>query len=113
MMEKKRVLFVCAGNRDRSPTAQEMFRYIKGWETRSAGVGPYANNVVTKELIQWAEIIFAMEESQKQFLIRMDNSCTSKIRVLEIPDEFRHNQPDLKQVLSDKMRHHISQLNSQ
>jgi protein-tyrosine-phosphatase len=37
----RRVLFVCSGNSERSPTAEKYFRKWKGvWETKSAGIRP-------------------------------------------------------------------------
>ena len=42
------VLFVCSGNRDRSPTAEQVFRDIPGWDVKSAGTWPDAENQVTK-----------------------------------------------------------------
>lgn len=103
-MRKKRVLFVCTGNVDRSPTAEEMFGNIEGIETRSAGTSIAATNRITKELIEWADIIFVMEDIHEQALIRTDGSSRDKIIVLNVPDIFYKDQPELKQLLQERMR---------
>jgi len=61
-----RILFVCSGNTERSPTTEDLIRPIKGIEVRSAGTIQSAPTKLSKELIDWAEIIFAMEDIHKQ-----------------------------------------------
>jgi len=63
-----RVLFVCSQNRLRSPTAEAVFAAYEGLETLSAGVDADAVTPVDAELIEWAEIIFAMENSHRNKL---------------------------------------------
>jgi len=36
-MPKTRLLFICTGSRDRSPTAEDLLRYSKDYEAKSAG----------------------------------------------------------------------------
>jgi protein-tyrosine-phosphatase len=40
----KKVLFVCTGNYDRSPTAENMYKNVKGLEVKSAGISIAAQN---------------------------------------------------------------------
>ncbi|MGW8191741.1 hypothetical protein [Sphingomonas hankookensis] len=54
-------LFVCSRNRLRSPTAEAMFGDLPDTETVSAGTSPDADNVLTGELVEWADTIFVME----------------------------------------------------
>lgn len=49
---RMRLLFVCARNRLRSPTAERVFAAVPGIEADSAGISPDAENPVTPESIQ-------------------------------------------------------------
>ena len=60
-----RLLFICSRNRFRSPTAEAVFAAAPGIETASAGIAPDAECPVTEDLIQWADLILAMETSHK------------------------------------------------
>jgi protein-tyrosine phosphatase len=95
---------VCSGNTDRSPTAEEIFRNKEGLIVKSAGTLATAPVHISKELINWADIIFAMEEKHKKEIINMDSSATQKTIVLGIPDIYRKNQPELKQLIKEKTK---------
>lgn len=99
----KRVLFVCTGNYDRSPTAEELFKGVEGLEVDSAGTSPCASTPlskpVSKGLIEWADIIFAMEDCHKEAMLKICPSAKRKIVVLNIPDIYLRNQPQLKKLL--------------
>jgi len=100
---KKRVLFVCTYARARSSTAEELFNG-PGVEAKSAGTAAGIPNPVTAELVEWADLIFAMEEKHKQYLIELNNSSGLKTFVLDIPDIFGRNQPELRQLLLNKVQ---------
>jgi protein-tyrosine phosphatase len=82
-------------------------------EAKSAGTSEGYSNHVTSELIEWAEVIFVMEEKHKQYLIEVDASSAQKILVLDIPDIFGKNQPELQQLLLDKMQPYLEKLNAE
>lgn len=48
-MPKTRLLFICTGNRDRSPTAEDLFRYSKDYEAKSADTHPCAVHRVAQD----------------------------------------------------------------
>ncbi|MGB9133995.1 MAG: phosphotyrosine protein phosphatase, partial [Candidatus Bathyarchaeia archaeon] len=58
----RKVLFVCSGNIDRSPTAEVLLRGKEGFEVKSAGTWEGARKVVSRELMDGADAIFVMEE---------------------------------------------------
>src|SRR5438034_8523184 len=60
-----RVLFICSQNRWRSPTAEQVFSEQPGVECSSAGLNHDAENPLTPELVEWAELIFVMEREHK------------------------------------------------
>ena len=61
----KNVLFICSQNRLRSPTAEQVFASHPGIETSSAGLNHDAENPVTPELVEWADLIFVMEKADR------------------------------------------------
>ena len=52
---------MCSRNRLRSPTAEQIFASWPGIETASAGINRDADNTVTPELLQWADLIVVMD----------------------------------------------------
>ena len=64
----KHVLFVRSQNGLRSPTAEQIFSSHPGIACLSAGLNNEAQNPVTPELVEWAEIIFIMEPALVQLL---------------------------------------------
>jgi predicted protein tyrosine phosphatase len=66
-----RLLFVCARNRLRSPTAEAVFAAVPGIEAESAGIAPDASNPITPEQIGWADIVLVMEPAHRAKLARM------------------------------------------
>jgi predicted protein tyrosine phosphatase len=99
----KRVLFVCSGNVDRSPTAEALLKSREGLDVRSAGTWEAARTAVSKELIDWADTIFVMEEHHKEALKRIGPKAENKIIVLDIDDHYLKNDPELVKILKEKL----------
>ncbi len=101
----KRVLFVCSQNRLRSPTAEHVFGSQPEIECASAGTNHDADNPLTPELVQWAEIIFVMEKAHRAKLISKFSSYLTDQRVvcLDIPDEYQYMDPELVKLLRAKV----------
>ena len=59
------VLFICSRNKLRSPTGEVVFSDLPDVEARSAGISNDAQVLVSVEDIEWADIIFVMEQSHK------------------------------------------------
>ena len=108
--KKVKLLFVCTGNRDRSRTAQEHFKDFEGCEARSAGTSETAPVQLSKKLIDWADKIFVMEQRHQEAVLRIAPKARRKVERLDIPDEFCFNQPELRSLLSEKLRLHIEAL---
>lgn len=71
-MPKRKLLFVCGRNVDRSPTAEAMFNTVEGFEAKSAGASVGATVPLTKELIEWADEIYTMEFKHRQAVLEND-----------------------------------------
>lgn len=101
----KHVLFVCSKNRWRSPTAEQVFASWAGIEVMSAGPAHGAVNPVTPELLEWADIIFVMEQPHrsklsKQFQLYLKSK---EIVCLDIPDEYQYMDQALIELLKDRV----------
>ena len=101
----KRVLFVCAKNQLRSPTAEALFAEHPDLDVLSAGLNKDSDNPVTPEVLQWADKIFVMEKSHKARLRRNFSPWLKDKRVisLDIPDNYEFMAPELVQLLQRKV----------
>ncbi|WP_269789676.1 low molecular weight protein tyrosine phosphatase family protein [Stenotrophomonas sp. Iso1] len=101
----RNVLFVCSQNRLRSPTAEQVFADWPGIETASAGLKPDADNPVTPELLQWADLIVVMEPVHKRRLGERFRRWLSDKRIvcLGIPDDYDFMAPELVRLLQQKV----------
>lgn len=103
----KRILFVCTANVDRSPTAEAILRGVRGFEVKSAGIWPNARRRITRDLIDWADLIFAMEEYHRDVIVALKPEAVDKVIVLNIPDIYPRNDPRLVKLLKDKISEHL------
>ena len=101
----KHVLFICSQNRLRSPTAEQVFSSRQDIECSSAGLNHDAENPVTPELVEWANIIFVMEKAHRNKLNAKFKRHLSKARVicLDIPDDYEFMDPELVRLLKVKV----------
>ncbi|EXI77002.1 MAG: putative protein tyrosine phosphatase [Candidatus Accumulibacter appositus] len=100
-----RVLFICSQNRLRSPTAERVFSTYPGIETDSAGLGNNANVPLSTEKIEWASLIFVMEQAHKKKLSKKYKPFLNgkKLICLGIPDDFDFMQAELVEILKKKV----------
>lgn len=101
----RNVLFVCSQNKLRSPTAEQVFADWPGVETASAGLKPEAENPVTPELLQWADLVLVMEPVHKRRRGERFGPWLRDKRVvsLGITDDYGFMAPALVQLLQQKV----------
>jgi len=89
----------------RSPTAETMFSGCDGIEVLSAGTAPDAETLVSAELIEWADIVFAMEGVHRKSLNDKFGSLlrTKRLVVLGIRDEYKYMDTELVEILQSKV----------
>ena len=107
-------LFVCAANRNRSPTAEGVFRALAtdaGFEVKvsSAGLSPFSERPVTKELADSADLIFVMEEYMARELETGYGQNPAKIVCLDIPDIYMRDDPILVHILKEALAPFVPQ----
>ena len=105
----KNVLFICARNRLRSPTAEQIFCEVDGLEVSSAGVNSDADNPLTGDMVETADIIFVMEKDHRRKLQRRFRRHLRSARVvcLDIPDDYTFMDPELVALLRKKVTPHL------
>ena len=106
----KKILFVCSANKQRSKTADDYFsNKYPLIEFKSAGTNHKICNKegttpFTKDLIDWADTVFLMEQKHlkivKSYLSKKDSR---KMRVLDIPDDYKYYQSELLDLLDRKI----------
>jgi predicted protein tyrosine phosphatase len=108
----KRILFVCSQNRLRSPTAEQVFSSDPNLECASAGTNNDAENPLTPELIEWADLIFVMEKAHRNKLASRFGRHLGGKRVifLDIRDDYDFMDPELVRLLKVKVRRFIPYL---
>ena len=102
----KKVLMVCSGNLDRSPTAAMLLAEmaLPIWVT-SAGTERWAKNQLTAELLEEADVVCVMEHAHHRTIIeRFGDTYSSKLVVLDVPDNYICWEPELVSLLKPKLR---------
>ncbi len=105
----KNILFVCGKNRRRSPTAEQIFAGDPRLEVASAGTSADADNVLTPDLLEWADVIFVMEKEHRRKLAANFRTALKHARVicLDIPDKYAFMAPELVEILKSRVTAHL------
>ena len=109
MPEPRRVLFLCRHNRMRSPTAERLFAKRADLDVRSAGTAADALARVNVHMLEWADLIFIMDEQQRRSLRRRFGAHPKleALICLDIPDEFTFLQPELVELIQARTAPHL------
>jgi len=102
MINKKRFLFVCKANLDRSPCAESLFKNHPNIQARSCGFYVEQGTEINQKLINWADIIFLMD-SENQRLFFKKFKTDKEIIVLSVDNHFCRNDPELEKILKIKL----------
>lgn len=92
-----RVLFICGKARARSPTAAQIFSGRPGVSTDFGGISRDADNALSADQIDWADLIIVMERRHAERLRdRFGHQLDGKRLVtLGIRDRYSFMQPEL------------------
>jgi predicted protein tyrosine phosphatase len=105
----KNILFVCSQNRLRSPTAEQVFSRRPDLEVASAGTNNDAENPLSGELVEWADVIVVMEKQhrtkvQKRFRALLQGK---RIICLDITDDYQFMDPALVKLLQTRLARYL------
>ena len=101
-----KLLFICNQNKHRSLTAENLFK--AKFDTQSAGL--YNDVPVTQRQLEWADVVFVMEDFQRSEIAKRFPSVylAKRILSLNIPDEFSYGQPELERLLVSRLTEALS-----
>ena len=108
-MDRINTLFVCARNQWRSPTAERIFRDDPRLSVRSCGLSGRSPRQLREDDLIWADVIFVMETGHRaritgQFRVALGDT---PIHVLDIPDDYQFMDPELVDLLTDRVGWHF------
>jgi predicted protein tyrosine phosphatase len=87
-------------NKQRSVTAERLYRNDARLEVRSAGVRANANRRIREADLMWADVVFVMEREHKQWIAKnFEGLELPPIDVLDVPDDFEVMDPQLQEML--------------
>jgi predicted protein tyrosine phosphatase len=104
-----RVLFVCHYNRKRSATAERVLGKDPQLDVRSAGTSEDALVRVNERMLDWADVIFALDDEQRRALSRLfpEHAALPRVISLEIADEYHFLDPQLVTLLRERSAPYI------
>ena len=109
---REHILFICTANVDRSRTAEDLYRHDSRYKVRSAGTAPFATTPISKELLEWSDRVFVMNERedlhQTQIRLRFPG-IKRPVFDLDIPDRWFRGDPDLVKKILAKLRPHLGE----
>ena len=96
-----KALFICNQNQNRSKTAEQIFK--DRFNTNSAGL--YNKKPVSNKQLSWADLVIVMEDIQRSEIAKRfpKEYMQKRILSLNIPDIYQFNQPELIQILKEKI----------
>jgi predicted protein tyrosine phosphatase len=108
----RRILFLCLLNRVRSATAERLYCKRPELEVRSAGTSDDAMVQVNARMLDWAELVFTMDDGQRAALEQMfpGHRALQQVVCLDIPDDFTFLQPELVKLLQERVPPHLEGL---
>jgi predicted protein tyrosine phosphatase len=107
---RKRILFVCTANIDRSKTAEDLYSSDPRFEVKSCGVASFAQVVVTRDLLDWADCVFVMNEGEDHHVTAIKRrfpGLSKEVIDLDIEDRWKRGHPELAKLIVSRLEPHI------
>jgi len=110
--DRIRTLFVCRYNQRRSATAERVFAKDPSLDVRSAGTSDEALVRLNERMLEWADIIFVMDDDQQRAMARLfpGHHRLDRIVCLDILDRYHFLDPELVSLLAERTQPHLDRL---
>jgi predicted protein tyrosine phosphatase len=107
-----RALFICHYNRKRSATAERVFGKDPTLDVLSAGTSEDALVQVNERMLEWADLVFVMDDDQCRALARMfpGHPAIASLICLHISDDYHFLDPELVSLLQERTNPHFERL---
>ncbi len=104
MNNRPNILVVCGRNKRRSRTAEFIFKNDSRFNIRSVGLSPSSDRKISEKDLLWADLVLVMENNQKSKLQTLYPQVKIKnLGILQIPDDYEFMQPDLVEMLTERI----------
>lgn len=104
MINRPNILVVCGKNKRRSRTAEFIFKNDNRFNIRSAGLSPKSDRKISEKDLIWANLVFVMEQNHKEKIKEIYlNIELPLIEILHISDDYEFMNPELIEILEDKI----------
>ncbi|MDA1178434.1 MAG: protein tyrosine phosphatase [Planctomycetota bacterium] len=114
MTARINLLFVCSRNKWRNPTAERMYRNDARFVVRSCGLSDRSPRQLRETDLTWADVVFAMETKHRARILGQFREAVgdTPLHVLDIPDDYEFMNPELVDLLRDRVEWHFLEKNS-
>ena len=101
---KPKILVVCGRNKRRSRTAEYIFKNDERFQIKSAGLSVQSEVILNAKLVEWADIIIVMNNSQKARIQEQYRTfAIPRIENIRIADEYEFLDPELILLLKERI----------
>ncbi len=95
-----KLLFICEGNAQRSPTFELWFKQNRPQhEVKSTGTSYGYPERLTEELLAWADKIYLMDLEQEQFFKRRFPYYIEKTEIVGCSDQYSRESKELYRLI--------------
>ena len=109
MYQQPNILVVCGRNKKRSRTAEHIFKNDNRFKIRSVGLSPSSDRKISENDLRWANIVFVMEQDQREKIWDIYKNITlPNIEVLNIEDDYEFMDPELIEMLTERINDTLS-----
>lgn len=109
MHQQPNILVVCGRNKKRSRTAEHIFKNDDRFKIRSVGLSPSSDRKISENDLRWANIVFVMEQDQREKIWDIyKNIILPNIEVLNIEDDYEFMDPELIEMLTERINDTLS-----
>lgn len=90
------LLFICAGNAQRSPTFENWFKeHRRQYNVKSTGTYYGYPERLTTNILKWADKLYVMDLEQEMFIQRKFPEYIEKVSVIGCSDQYPRDSPQL------------------
>jgi predicted protein tyrosine phosphatase len=106
-----KILVVCSHNQWRSPTAETIYRSDPRFLIRSAGLSKHSPHFLSQTDLEWADLLLYMEKEHLEKIKKIYPKAPIPKNInLDIPDNYTYMDPELIEILTDKVEAIIKEM---
>ncbi len=108
---KPNLLVVCGRNKRRSRTAEYLYKNDSRIRIKSAGLSAQSEVVINSKLVEWADLIIVMDNSQKTRIQDQFRTLNvPRIENINIADEYEYLDPELIELLKSRIENILASI---